>query len=769
MEIMTESFQLTPTAQGIIQLVEEMVQGQSEGQIGLNVWMKALLSGNAGLLQRMAVRFEPATVMESVEMALAANDPGKGYAVSKILKTAGSRAKSLGKNRIGVRDIAAAVLVASGYDLKDPSDPVDRDWLDSGKAAAETVEGASEGDGPPPPDEKTSEKKSEKNVASSSGERASGGAASRFKIKTPEILKQFGRDLTQEAVDGRLPPIIGRGLERQLLIETLCRRTKRNPILVGPAGVGKTAIVEGFAQMVAEEQVPDILKGQRVIAIQPSAIVAGARYTGELEKRMQAVIQASSQDGIILFMDEFHSAVGTGGTPGTTDMASILKPVLARGELACIAATTNHEYRRFVEPDGALERRFQPIRINELSPEDTLLILRSLEALLQEDYQIAIEPAVAERILDYGKNYMHNRHFPDKAVDLLEQCFAHALANDLDTIGVVEAQAVAQRMIGMPLDLTERLEVLKKTLRRDTPLRDEEIDNLVNRLQVTMRGLDLRNTRPNAVLLLLGSMQENSRAIARALSTALFSVPDRVVSIDLSRMAQPEDINLLVGAPPGYVGYSDSLPLHQVVQMPWCILRLEHFDVCHPQIRDVLTQAISEGVITDGRGQSIFLSDAILLISTALSPDAERVIGFTPEVPTETRDVRSFIRDRLGEELMDQVDIFLYERAESGQDRETWIREVLLEALNDHYAQLGISLVWDDSLIAWLVSQKELDLLVSEWSRFLDDAMTPVIIAALPRMEDCQEQSLRIYFDGSVQVALLDGPLEEDEAKGKPS
>jgi ATP-dependent Clp protease ATP-binding subunit ClpA len=223
MEIMTESFQLTPTAQGIIQLVEEMVQGQSEGQIGLNVWMKALLSGNAGLLQRMAVRFEPATVMESVEMALAANDPGKGYAVSKILKTAGSRAKSLGKNRIGVRDIAAAVLVASGYDLKDPSDPVDRDWLDSGKAAAETVEGASEGDGPPPPDEKTSEKKSEKNVASSSGERASGGAASRFKIKTPEILKQFGRDLTQEAVDGRLPPIIGRGLERQQIGRASCR------------------------------------------------------------------------------------------------------------------------------------------------------------------------------------------------------------------------------------------------------------------------------------------------------------------------------------------------------------------------------------------------------------------------------------------------------------------------------------------------------------------------------------------------------------------
>ncbi len=742
---------LTPHAQGIVKLVESLAQESGKSAIGIHHWLKVLLSDNAGLLTRMAISFEPAEVIKKFERDFHTPDNCDTFPVSRILQKAYFRASKLGKGKIGVRDIAAAVLVASGYDLKDPSDPIKQ-----GGEVIETVEPPSDDrekvQVPPPVQDLGADP-----VETAPSETVAQTVKSKeiqFKIAAPDILKKFGRDVTQQVIDGTLAPVIGREEERQLLVETLCRRTKRNPILVGPAGVGKTAIVEGFAQMIVAGDVPDVLKGQRVVAIQPSAMIAGARYTGELEKRMQGMIEAASQDGIILFIDEFHSAIGTGGMAGASDMASILKPALARGDLACIAATTNSEYRRFVEPDGALERRFQPIRVNELSPENTLKILKSLAEMLTEDYHITLASEVPDRIIEFGKKYMHNRHFPDKAVDLLEQCFAYAVANELDAISLVEAQNVAQRMIGMPLDLGARIENLQDLLQRETPLNNEDIAKLVNRLQVTMRGLDLRNDRPNAVLLLMGAMQENSRSVSRSLSKALFNVPDRVVTIDLSRMTQPEDLNLLVGAPPGYVGYSDFLPLHRVVQMPWCILRLEHIDLCHPQIRSVLTQAFSEGVIMDGRGQSIFLSDTIVLLTTALSPMAVRSIGFAREVPVEA-DIQDFVAAKLGADFAEQVDIYVHEKFETDLDRRTWIQEVLLETLSAHYEQQGLTLVWDPSILDWLEDQK-LALLVSEWLRYLDDMVTPAIVRVLPDFDQVEKKTIHICYDSGVIVRVDD-------------
>jgi ATP-dependent Clp protease ATP-binding subunit ClpC len=742
---MSDKYALTPHAQGIIKLVEDLAGESGKPEIGIHHWLKVLLSENAALLNRMAVSFDPSDVTKKLE----GNFRVSVFSISQILKTAHFRASALGKGKIGVRDIAAAVLVASGYDLKDPCDPIKQEEKSDGLLKPQSDQKGTSS--VPVPVEETPD---DDQPVSEEGQPASEESGVTFKIATPEILKKFGRDVTQQVLDGILSPVIGREEERQLLVETLCRRTKRNPILVGPAGVGKTAIVEGFAQRIVAGDVPDVLKGQRVVAIQPSAMVAGARYTGELEKRMQGIIEAASQDGIILFIDEFHSAIGTGGMAGASDMASILKPALARGDLACIAATTNSEYRRFVEPDGALERRFQPIRVNELSPAETLLIVQTLAETLTEDYQIALAPEVPERIVEFGKKYMHNRHFPDKAVDLLEQCFAHAVANELDAITLAEAQNVAQRMIGMPLDLGARIENLQKLLERETPLGTEDIAKLINRLQVTMRGLDLRNDRPNAVLLVMGAMQENSRAVSQTLSRALFNVPDRVITIDLSRMTQAEDLNLLVGAPPGYVGYADSLPLHQVVQMPWCILRLEHIDLCHPQIRSVLTQALSEGVITDGRGQSIFLSDTIVLLTTALSPSAIRSIGFAQELPVK-EGIHDFVASKMGEDFAEQIDIFIHEKIETGQDRRTWIREVLLETLSIHYEQQGLTLVWDETVLDWLEAQ-ELELLVSEWSRYLDETLTPEIIRVLPDFGQVESKTIYLSYDSGVSIRVTE-------------
>jgi ATP-dependent Clp protease ATP-binding subunit ClpC len=297
-----------------------------------------------------------------------------------------------------------------------------------------------------------------------------------------------------------------------------------------------------------------MLKNARIIALHPSMLTAGAGYAGELEKRMKAIMAEASQDGIILFIDEIHTIMGAGGMMGTTDIASILKPALARGSLAVVAATTDEEYRRYIEHDSALERRFQPIRINEVTPEITLKILEDLTGELGKKHNITVEPGVLKFLIGFAQQFMRNRHFPDKGVDLLEQCYAHAITQNSDSVDLAGAQVVAQRMVGMPLSLDKRLANLRDCLNQQAVLPTKAVGQLMDRLQVTLRGLDLRTTRPNAVVLLSGDAAHISERLASTLAEALFGSPDRVITIDFSRMWHAEDINLLVGAPPGYVG-----------------------------------------------------------------------------------------------------------------------------------------------------------------------------------------------------------------------
>ena len=385
---------------------------------------------------------------------------------------------------------------------------------------------------------------------------------------------------------------------------------------------------------------PAPLQGVRIISLQPSVLVAGADTRGDLEKRMQGILQEAAQNRVILFIDEIHTIIGAGGMVGTNDLGALLKPALARGEIAVISATTDDEYRRFIESDTALERRFQPIRVNELNPEQTFQVLSALREQLGAKYKVQVEDDVLDWLIQFGQQFMKNRHFPDKAVDLLEQSVAHAVAKGLPTLSLEDAQEVAQRMVGMPLSLETRLANLQKTLAEQGLMRPEEVQGLLNRLQVTMRGLDVRASRPNAVLLLSGAAAESSETLARTIAGALFGDPERVVTIDLSRMVHPEDVSLLVGAPPGYVGYSDTLPLHRLAQIPWCVVRFENVDLCHPSIRAVITQGVLEGRLTDGRGKPIYFSDTVIMMTAEITLQTQHSLGFRLQRRTGGRDQR---------------------------------------------------------------------------------------------------------------------------------
>ena len=567
------------------------------------------------------------------------------------------------------------------------------------------------------------------------------------------MLEQFGRDLTREAQDGKLTPVVGRQDEVQLVIETLCRRTKRNPVLVGPAGVGKTAIVEGLAQRVVRGEVPAPLAGARVLALLPSLLVAGAGVVGELQTRMKGILAEASQDGVILFIDEVHSVIGAGGRPGSDDIASLLKPALARGDLACIAATTDDEYRRFIEPDAALERRFQPVRVQELTPDQTIEVVKIHRDVLARLRGVAVSDDVLRWLVDFAQQYLRNRYFPDKAVDLVEQCVANAVTEGKTIVDEATAKTVAERMIGMPLALDDRLKTLTDRLSERALLGEDDIQTLVNRLQVTMRGMDVRPSRPNAVVLLTGDAASESEMLSHIVAKALFGSATREIVMDLNRCVHPADVTMLIGAPPGYVGYEDAVPLHRLAQTPWSVLRFEHVDACHPQVRDVVTQAIAEGALTDGRGRRLYLSDTVVLMTAGVEVRTTHPIGFrrgdaAPEPPAKV-DVTA----GLGEALAAQVDLVCTDVLQTDATRRRWIEDSLLADLSDRYRKHGVNLKWDESFIGWLLDRHGASANQRDWERVMDVSLGPLLMPYVPGASVGKPASLLITCEnGTVRI-----------------
>lgn len=703
---------LTPGAQRLVETAEQKQREGKHSSLGVYHWLLALMERHAAMAEAMAQGLMAAALRRHLHEQLEQGHTGEPLDTESVMQGARERAQARGKAQATERDLAFVILQAAGYTL---------------------LEEPSTTSTPSPPGS---------HIPAPSSSNAS-AYHPRAKRPTP-TLEQFGRDLTREAQEGKLSPIVGREEEIQLVIETLCRRTKRNPVLVGPAGVGKTAIVEGLAQRTVRGEVPETLRGARVVAVQPSTLVAGASLVGELEKRMKALLSEASQDGIVLFIDEVHSIVGAGGREGTSDVASLLKPALARGDLACIAATTDDEYRRFNEPDEALERRFQPVRVQELTAEQTIGVLSVLRDELGRQRGVRVSDDVLRWLVDFAQRFLRNRYFPDKAVDLLEQCIAHAIAQGKDVVEQADAETVAQRMVGMPLALGAGLNTLKERLSERALLADEDTSALLNRLGVTLRGLDLRPARPNAVVLLIGEMAAHSEALAETIAESLFGAAERVVTIDFSRFVSPADVTLLVGAPPGYVGYSDTLPLHRVAQMPWCVVRCENIHVSHPQVLQVLTQALADGFITDGRGKRIYLSDTVVLLTADITLEAQRPLGFRQAEESSPATAHRAAEQALGAELVAQIDLVCAEVATSGADRRRWLRDHLLSNLSERFSKQGLDLRWDDSVIEWLMTHQGAYATPRDWERLVDEWLSPLLIRYLPGAGAKERTSLTV-------------------------
>jgi ATP-dependent Clp protease ATP-binding subunit ClpC len=466
-------------------------------------------------------------------------------------------------------------------------------------------------------------------------------------------LGNFSRDLTALAREGKLDPVIGRDDEIERVVSILARRSKNNPVLVGEPGVGKTAIVEGLAQRIVAGDVPSSLAGRRVLALTLGPLVAGTKYRGEFEGRVKRIldeVKRSARD-VVLFIDELHTLVGAGAAEGSLDLSSMIKPELARGELQCIGATTFDEYRKYIESDAALERRFQPVMVAEPSIEETITILNGLRDGYARHHRVRIEGDAVEAAAALSARYIADRFLPDKAIDLMDEAAASvALHNkgnvDSPLVTAEDVAAVVTRWTGIPQaalseSQTNRLLALETTLQQRVVGQEAAIAAVASAIRRARAGLH-DPQKPLGTFLFRGPSGVGKTELAKTLAEALFGSESALVRIDLSEFAEQHSVSRLIGAPPGYAGHDEPGQLTEPVRRrPYCVVLFDELEKAHADVAALLLQLLDEGRVTDAKGRTVDFRHALIILTTNLEDD-ELAFALRPEFLNRIDEIVSF-------------------------------------------------------------------------------------------------------------------------------
>ena len=474
----------------------------------------------------------------------------------------------------------------------------------------------------------------------------------RFRNTTP-TLAAFSRDLTELARTGKLDPVIGRETEVERVVSILARRSKNNPVLVGEPGVGKTAIAEGLAQRIAGGNVPATLRQKRVLALSLGPLVAGTKYRGEFEGRVKRIldeVRRSSRD-VILFIDELHTLVGAGAAEGSLDLSSMIKPELARGDLQCIGATTFDEYRKYIESDAALERRFQPVMVEEPSIEQTIAILRGLRAKYAEHHGVSIGDDALSAAATLAARYIADRFMPDKAIDLIDEASASVAIRDAEASGrpcvtAGDVATVVTKWTGIPQatlsdSQANALLALEEVLGRRVIGQRHAIVAVSEAIRRARAGLH-DPAKPLGSFLFVGSTGVGKTELAKALAQALFGTQEALVRIDLSEFAEAHTVSRLIGAPPGYQGHDEPAQLTEPVRRrPYCVVLFDELEKAHPDVASVLLQILDDGRVTDAKGRTVDFRHALIILTSNV-PEGELTESFRPEFLNRIDDVVQF-------------------------------------------------------------------------------------------------------------------------------
>ena len=526
-------------------------------------------------------------------------------------------------------------------------------------------------------------------------------------------LEQFTQNLNQLARDGKIDPLIGREVEVERVIQVLCRRRKNNPLLVGEAGVGKTAIAEGLAWRITENNVPDVLSQSTVYALDMGALLAGTKYRGDFEQRLKGVLkQLKDQPNAVLFIDEIHTLIGAGAASGgTLDASNLLKPALSSGQMKCIGATTFTEYRGIFEKDAALSRRFQKVDVVEPSVEQTVEILKGLKTRFEEHHGVKYAVGALQAAAELSAKYINDRHLPDKAIDVIDEAGAAQRilpkSKQKKTITRAEVEEIVSKIARIPpasvsSDDRSKLKTLDRDLKSVVFGQDPAIDALAAAIKMARSGLG-KPEKPIGCFLFSGPTGVGKTEVAKQLA---FILGVDLIRFDMSEYMERHAVSRLIGAPPGYVGFDQGgLLTEAVTKKPHSVLLLDEIEKAHPEVFNVLLQVMDHGTLTDNNGRKADFRNVILIMTTNAGAETmnKSTIGFTTsrEAGDELADIKRMFtpefRNRLDaqvsfrplneEIILRVVDKFLLELESQLQEKK--VEVTFTDSLRKHLAKKG--------------------------------------------------------------------------------
>jgi ATP-dependent Clp protease ATP-binding subunit ClpC len=522
-------------------------------------------------------------------------------------------------------------------------------------------------------------------------------------------LEEFGYDITQAAREGRLDPLVGREEEIQRVIQILGRRRKNNPMLVGDPGVGKSAIVEGIAIKIVNGDIPPVLADKRLISLDLGSIVAGTKYRGDFEKRLKNIInEVASSPDVILFIDEFHTIVGAGGASGSLDAANMLKPALARGDIQCIGATTMDEFRKSVEKDGALDRRFQKIVVEHTDIPHSISILTRLKTNYEKHHNVIYTDEAIEACVRMSERYITDRCLPDKAIDAMDEAGSKVRLKNPKKTGQVTAEDVAEiisNMTGIPSGRVaenegSRLMKMRDILKKRIIGQDEAIDKVVRAIQRNRAGIKDPG-KPIGTFMFFGPTGVGKTQLAKSLAEYLFDSEDNMIRLDMSEYMEKFNVSRLIGAPPGYVGFEEGGQLSERVRRkPYCVVLLDEIEKAHPDVFNLLLQVMDEGRLTDSTGRTISFRNTIVIMTSNVGSRELDEYGSGVGFNTASRNVEGnrksvvekAVRKAFPPEFINRVDEQVFFKPLGKEDLEKII-DIELKGLKSRVKEAGFDLV----------------------------------------------------------------------------
>ncbi len=612
-----------------------------------------------------------------------------------------------------------------------------------------------------------SDKLSEKDKKKEEKENKSSAREGRKRRKGRKHIDAYCTDLTRRAADGKLDRIIGREKEIDRVIQILSRRTKNNPCLIGEPGVGKTAIAEGLALKIASGDVPHRLKDKEIQLLDLTSLVAGTQFRGQFESRIKGLINEVKESGnVILFIDEVHSLVGTGESEGSMNAANIMKPALSRGEIQVIGATTFNEYRKYIEKDAALERRFQPVKVVEPSIQDTIDVLLGVKTYYEEYHRVKMADDIVRKTVVLSERYISDRFLPDKAIDLLDESCTHASLRNKDLERFDESSDRIE-------DLKEQEDALREedeidyeklaTVQYDIAKLEKEIDemdtdklfaqvteddiahvielwtgipaskvtenelhklaDLEDKLRSRVVGQDeavkalaaavkrsrvqISPRRRPASFIFVGPTGVGKTELVKVLSTELFNTPETLIRLDMSEFMEKHSVSKIIGSPPGYVGYDEAGQVTEKVRRrPYSVLLFDEIEKAHPDVLNILLQILDEGVLTDAQGRKVnFSNTVIVMTSNAGSERRENALGFAKTQAQATEEkVRKALSEFLRPEFLSRLDEIIVFSALT-EENFVEISKLMLDEYVDTLKEKGITFKYDDKARKYLAKK----------------------------------------------------------------